>query len=79
MLKKLPFVVMTKGARFISGKVGGDRFASGKGGGKHSNFFVSGRIIYTVCFSVANLKSGLLYCSVRTTCVNFKTQLTKRY
>ena len=29
----------------------GDRFASGKGGGKHSNFFVSGRIIYTVCFS----------------------------
>ena len=28
----------------------GDSFASGKGGGKHSNFFVSGRIIYTVCF-----------------------------
>lgn len=51
MLKRLPFVAMTEGDRFAGGKVE-------KSSLKLSNFFVSGRIIYTGYFSVANLKKG---------------------
>lgn len=53
MLKRLPFVAMTEGDRLAGGKVE-------KSSLKLSNFFVSGRIIYTGYFSVANLKKGFV-------------------